>query len=144
MRREPQGHSIPMNFDVGMMVPLLSQSGDPIHPSHGCWEIRKNLSSDPRVTFQSPSRHQRWLVPVYRFHCVLTVRTNASGSSSRLKKFLAKLWEQQSKAMPTRAQQTAFQTLARVVAKMIHSRKIFLRPCLTGFAMVVRFVHRPY
>lgn len=147
MRRQPQGHSIPTDLNIGMMVPLFCQPSNSLDPIHGSVEIRKNLGSDQTRAVAGPCRLLGllgWLGVADRFHQPRTVGTPSSGSSFPLRKFFAALWEQRSKGVLTGTQQSLFQRSARVVPKTIHIEKFLIPPCLTGFPLVVRFVHRPY
>jgi hypothetical protein len=144
MRHQPQGHSIPTNLDIGMMVALFSQASHAMDPNHGGVEIGKNLSPHQPRTVQRPAGLLGCLGVAIGFHQPLTVRTPFFGSSFPLRKFFAALWEQRSKGVPTEIQQSLFRLSARVVPKTVHTGNFLIQPCLTGFAPVVRFVHRPY
>jgi hypothetical protein len=144
MRHQPQGHPIPTDIDVWMVVLLLSQIGNPVDPDHRGSKVSKLFSSNQTTAFQAPFSDFGGFVATHLFHSDQTVRPVSSCSSFANRKFFAELWEQRSKGMPIEAQQPQFQPLARVVPKTVHRRKFFFLPCLTGFASVVRFVHRPY
>ena len=144
MRCQPQGHSIPTDLDVGMVVSLLGQPSNSIYPAHGGLEIGENLGSNPTAAFQGPSRNMGCFLATNQFHCPQTVRTDSSGSSFPIRKFFAEPWEQRSKGVPTGTQQAPSQAWTRVVPKTVHTGKFLIQPCLTGFALVVGFVHSPY
>lgn len=144
VRRQPQGHSIPTNLNVRMMVALFCQPSNSLNPIHGSVEIVKNLGSNQTRTVDGPCGHLGWLRVANRVHEALTVGTPSSGSSFPLRKFFAELWEQRSKGVPTEIQQSLFPGWAWVVPKTVHTGNFLIPPYLTGFAPVVGFVHRPY
>lgn len=144
MRHQLQGHSIPTDIDVWMVVPLLCQTGNPVDLEHRGSKIGKLFSSDQTTAFQGPFSDFGVSIAAHRFHSRHTLRTVSSGSSFANRKFFAELWEQRSKGVPIGAQQPQLEPSARVVPKTVHRQKIFFQPCLTGFAPVVMFVHRPY
>lgn len=83
--RQFQGHAVPSDVDIRMVISPLSQNGDLIHPPHGGSEVGENIRSNQGLPFLGPTR-QRFSIDV--FHAHQTVRgfsllqASAPGSSS--------------------------------------------------------------
>ncbi len=141
MGRQFQGHAVPSDVDIRMVISALSQNGHLIHPPHRGSEIGENIRSNQGLPFLDPSR-LRFSEDVFHEH--QTVRGVFFASSFRTGKFFARFWEQLSNGVPTVSQQTRIQGWRRVVPKTAHNTIRQIWAYLTGFESVVRIVHRPY
>ena len=141
MGRQFQGHAVPSDVDIRMVISALSQNGHLIHPPHRGSEVGENIRSNQGLPFLDPSR-LRFSEDVFHEH--QTVRGVFFASSFRTGKFFARFWEQLSNGVPTVSQQTRIQGWQRVVPKTAHNTIRRIWAYLTGFESVVRIVHRPY
>ena len=139
--RQFQGHAVPSDVDIRMVISALRQYSHLIDPPHGGSEVGENIRSNQGLPFLDPAWQQLFGGIVHEHKIVRGV---FFASSFSIRKFFARFWEQLSSGVPTVSQQSQIQGWGRVVPKTAHNSIRDIRAFLTGFESVVRIVHRPY